>query len=77
MPYIILRTTESGKNATGNRLPYSKDKEAQVGTLEFVNVPLDAAYTRGELDNIVDPKKWPPIIEKNNEGQEKIKYTSV
>lgn len=77
MPYIILRTTESGKNATGNRLPYSKDKEAQVGTLEFVNVPLDAAYARGELDSIVDPKKWPPIMEKDSEGHEKVKYTSV
>lgn len=65
MPYIILRTTANNNENTQNRLPYSKDKGAQAGTLEFINVPLDAAYTRGELDNIVnlDPAKWPPILD--------------
>lgn len=71
MPYIILRT--SSQKPIENRLPYSKDKDAQPGTFEFVNVPLDAAYARGELDNIVDPKVWPPITNKKGE----VIYTSV
>ena len=76
MPYIILRTTANNNENTQNRLPYSKDKGAQAGTLEFINVPLDAAYARGELDNIVnsDPVKWPPILD--SETKEVI-YTPV
>lgn len=76
MPYIILRTTANNNENTQNRLPYSKDKGAQAGTLEFVNVPLDTAYTRGELDNIVnlDPTKWPPILDSKTK---EVIYTPV
>lgn len=78
MPYIILRTTKTNKNNTDNRLPYSKAKSAQEGTLEFVNTALDAAYDSGELEKIVVKEGWKPVIEKNEETQEEIvKYTAV
>ena len=41
---------------------------------EFVNVPLDIAYAKGELDKIVEKEGWKPVIDdKTNE----IKYTAV
>lgn len=77
MPYIILRTTKNNSESTQNRLPYSKDKGTQKGTMEFVNVPLDMAYATGELENIVNQEKnkekWPEI--KNSAGE--VVYTSV
>ena len=74
MPYIILKTTKNNSESTDNRLPYSKDNGAQKGTMEFVNVPLDIAYAKGELDKIVEKEGWKPVIDdKTNE----IKYTAV
>ena len=78
MPYIILRTTKNNKNNTDNRLPYSKAKGSQEGTLEFVNTALDAAYNSGELEKIAIKEGWKPVIEKNEETQEEVvKYTAV
>lgn len=78
MPYIILRTTKNNKNNTDNRLPYSKAKGSQEGTLEFVNTALDAAYNSGELEKVVIKEGWKPVIEKNEETQEEVvKYTAV
>ena len=78
MPYIILRTTKNNKDNTDNRLPYSKGKESQKGTMEFVNTALDAAYNSGELEKIAIKEGWKPVIEKNEEtGQEVVKYTAV
>lgn len=78
MPYIILRTTKNNKNNTDNRLPYSKAKGSQEGTLEFVNTALDAAYNSGELEKVAIKEGWKPVIEKNKEtGLETIKYTAV
>lgn len=78
MPYIILRTTKNNKNNTDNRLPYSKAKGSQEGTLEFVNTALDAAYSSGELEKVAIKEGWKPVIEKNKEtGAETIKYTAV
>lgn len=78
MPYIILRTTKNNKDNTDNRLPYSKGKESQKGTMEFVNTALDAAYDSGELEKIAIKEGWKPVVEKNKEtGLETIKYTAV
>ena len=78
MPYIILRTTKNNKNNTDNRLPYSKAKGSQEGTLEFVNTALDAAYNSGELEKVAIKEGWKPVIEKNEETQEEVvKYTAV
>lgn len=54
MPYIVLRTTYNNSDNTQNRLPYSKDKDAQAGTMEFVNAPLEAAYNSGELAKVAE-----------------------
>lgn len=77
MPYIILKTTQNNNQSTQNRLPYSKDADPQKGTLEFVNVPLDNAYARGELDEVAEKEGWSPIMEKDSDGKEKVKYTAV
>lgn len=78
MPYIVLRTTKTNKDNTDNRLPYSKTKGSQEGTLEFVNTALDAAYDSGELEKIAIKEGWKPVVEKNKETQiETIKYTAV
>jgi hypothetical protein len=74
MPYIILKTTKNNSESTDNRLPYSKDNGAQKGTMEFVNVPLDTAYAKGELDKIVEKEGWKPVVDsKTNE----VIYTAV
>ena len=74
MPYIILKTTQNNSENTNNRLPYSKSVEPQKGTMEFVNVPLDTAYAKGELDKIVEKEGWKPVIDSDTN---EIKYTAV
>jgi len=74
MPYIILKTTKNNSESTDNRLPYSKDNGAQKGTMEFVNVPLDTAYAKGELDKIVEKEGWKPVID---DETNEVKYTAV
>ena len=45
MPYIIYDTSATTDN---DKLPHSKAQDKKI-RVEFVNVPLDAAYARGEL----------------------------
>ena len=47
MPYIIFDSS----NLTDNKLPYSK-KESRKIKFEFVNTPLEQAYTSGELETL-------------------------
>jgi hypothetical protein len=46
MPYIIFDTGNAD-----SRLPYSKDDTKQI-TVEFVNTPLELAYTSGRLEQL-------------------------
>lgn len=50
MPYIIFDTT-ANPEYTDNKLPWSKKITRNIG-IEFVNVPLDAAYENGELEEL-------------------------
>ena len=45
MPYLIIETAGTDK------LPYAK-ADKKVVSMEFVNVPLDRAYARGELEDL-------------------------
>jgi hypothetical protein len=51
MPYMILYTTNAKSQ---NRLPYNKSNEAVVGSMEFVNTALDAAYANGSLSKVAE-----------------------
>ena len=48
MPYIIFDTSESNN---GDRLSYAKSVNIPI-TVEFVNTPLELAYTSGELEDL-------------------------
>ena len=48
MPYIIFDTSESNN---GDRLSYAKSVKIPI-TVEFVNTPLELAYTSGELEDL-------------------------
>ena len=50
MPYIIFDTTQTYPKDQ-QKLSYSKAVKRNVG-VEFVNVPLELAYTSGELENL-------------------------
>lgn len=62
MPYIIYDTG----NAT---LPYSKDDTKYI-TVEFVNTPLERAYTNGELETLA---RADGLIAEGETDSEKIK----
>ena len=48
MPYIIFDTSESNN---GDKLSYAKSVKVPI-TVEFVNTPLELAYTSGELEDL-------------------------
>ena len=52
MPYIIFDTSKSNN---GDKLSYSKNTKVNIG-VEFVNTPLEVAYTSGELETLAGPE---------------------
>lgn len=64
MPYIVFDTTTT----SDDKLPYAKSNGTTDIRVEFVNVPLDAAYARGELvqkaidDGLVDENETDQAI---------------
>ena len=48
MPYIIFDTSKTGN---GDKLSYAKSVDLDIG-VEFVNTPLELAYTSGELEDL-------------------------
>ena len=57
MPYIIFDTTNTNN---GDKLSYAKSVRPRIG-VEFVNTPLELAYTSGELETLSGPsgdKLW-------------------
>ena len=51
MPYIIFDTSNSNND---DKLSYAKSVKVNIG-VEFVNTPLDLAYTTGELETLSGP----------------------
>ena len=65
MPYIIFDTTQTYPK-TQQKLSYSKAVKRNIG-VEFVNVPLELAYTSGELETLAkEDGLW-----KDGDSQEK------
>ena len=57
MPYIIFDTSNTNN---GDKLSYAKSVKLRIG-VEFVNTPLELAYTSGELETLSGPsgdKLW-------------------
>lgn len=51
MPYIIFDTTSGPLGIDQQKLSYSKSVKLDIG-VEFVNTPLELAYTSGELEEL-------------------------
>ena len=64
MPYIIFDTTAF----KDNKLPWSKKTPRNI-PIEFVNVPLDFAYTNGELEKLA---REDGLISENESNKTKI-----
>jgi len=52
MPYIVFDTTNSNND---DKLSYAKSVKVNIG-VEFVNTPLELAYSTGELETLSGPE---------------------